>query len=196
MFPSIGSCHQGIHQNIQVTSTYNISDSTTVGTTSITLDELPLMKEYDKVNIEVKVVNINPPQVVGNKGNRKQDVILADSKDIATLTLWEKDINSLRLFQSYSFKRIVVREYNDNHYLLMPISGATVDKVYDILTIKDDTIENSDSVITNVVIYGIKELNIHRVCLSCNGKVSSLDEALGCCQECDMVNLLNIVKSR
>jgi hypothetical protein len=76
------------------TMKFDIHDPNTIGTTTITLDHLSDMKEYDKINVEVKIIDINSPQVV-NSGKTKQEVIIADKS--ATLTLWENELEVIRM---------------------------------------------------------------------------------------------------
>ena len=80
---------------------FNIDNPAEIGITTITLNMLPDMQEFDKVNVNVKITDIHPPQIV-NGGKRKQEVVLADETGTATLTLWEAVIDSLKLSQSHA----------------------------------------------------------------------------------------------
>ena len=81
------------------------------------------MPEYTKVNVQVKVIDVKEPQVVG-KSKKKQEVTIADQSDNAILTLWEEDIGSLELAQSYSITKLLVRVFNGDHYLSKPAHGS------------------------------------------------------------------------
>jgi len=81
------------------------------------------MPEYTKVNVQVKVTDVKEPQVVG-KSKKKQEVTIADQSDNAILTLWEEDIGSLELAQSYSITKLLVRVFNGDHYLSKPAHGS------------------------------------------------------------------------
>ena len=52
------------------------------------------MQEYDKVNVTIKVIDVNSPQTVGG-GKNKQEVGIGDKTGTAKLTLWENDIDTL-----------------------------------------------------------------------------------------------------
>lgn len=91
---------KGYTQIAESTTKFDINDPSTIGTQSIVLDKLQTMKEYDKVNVQVKVIDINSPQLVG-AGKTKQEVTIADQSGTATLTLWENDIDTLTLSNCY-----------------------------------------------------------------------------------------------
>ena len=69
--------------------------------TYITLSQLPSLKEFQNVNVLVKIVNLNEPIVVMG-GKTKQDVIVGDHTATATLTLWEKYVSTMENNGSYS----------------------------------------------------------------------------------------------
>lgn len=73
-------------------------------------------------------VNVADPATVG-RGLTKQEVTIVDSTEAALLTLWEADVNTLCLGQSYQFNRILVRKYRIKYQLSYPASGASVEKL-------------------------------------------------------------------
>lgn len=115
---------------------FNISDPNTIGTTTITLDQLSDMKEYDKINVKAKIIDVHSPQVM-NGGKTKQEVIMVDTTGTATLSLWEDDIDSFKLSECYSMKRLLVRIFNDTHYLSLPLNGAVIKPIEDIPDVSD-----------------------------------------------------------
>ncbi len=67
------------YTKIDVSSrTFKVADVDSIGAKSISLDELRSMQEFDRVNVRVKVININKTQYVGNK-KKKQEIVIADS---------------------------------------------------------------------------------------------------------------------
>ena len=93
---------------------FKMQDSKTLRSEIIELKNLSQKEEYDKVTIRAQVVKLAEPAAVG-RGLTKQEVTIADSTEAALLTLWEADINTLHLGQSYQFNRIVVRIYRGKY---------------------------------------------------------------------------------
>lgn len=166
---------------------FNIEDPDSITATNITLSQLPDMKEYSKVNVKVKVIEIRDVQVVGG-GKRKQEVVVADSTENATLTIWE-NINTLTLNKSYSLKKMYVRIFNNTHYMSLPPHGATVTEIDDIGDVNVIPCDNPEQTITDGSIIAVKDLQDFRTCLACKGKVLLQEEcaAIGTCQNCNMV---------
>ncbi len=140
---------KGYTQIVESTTKFDIDDPSTIGTHSIKLNKLPTMKEYNKVNVQVKIIDISTPQLVG-AGKTKQEVTIADPSGTATLTLWEDDINSLTLSHCYSMKRLLVRVFHDNYSLSLPATGAVITPTDDIpdvsetLNSTEPTMENAE----------------------------------------------------
>ena len=150
------------------------------------------MNEYDRINVQAKVINVSPLQIVGS-GKRKQEVIIGDPTSTATLTLWENDIDSLSPAKSYSMKRLLVRVFNDTYSLSMPATGATVEEIDDITATTDTMSASLESTLYNAEVCGVKDIEHFKVCIACNGKVSPLplNISLGCCNKCNMEQKLS-----
>ena len=67
----------------------NIPDDDDVGTNLIQLQDLPNIQDFQKVTVDIKVVNITEPLTVTG-GKVKQDVTVSDSTTTACLTLWNR----------------------------------------------------------------------------------------------------------
>ena len=171
---------------------FNIKDPDSITATNITISQLPNMKEHSKVNVKVKVIEIKDVQVVGG-GKSKQEVVVADSTENATLTLWEKDIDTLTLKKSYSLKKMYVRIFNNTHYMSLPPHGATVTEIDDIGDVKDVPCDNLEQTITDGSIIAVKDLQEFRTCLACKGKVLPQEKCatIGTCQNCNMVQKIS-----
>ena len=99
--------------NIQVDNPH------TVGSTSICLAERSSLNDGDKVNVRIKVINIRDKKKTG-KNLTKQEVIIADKTDNAVLTLWEGDMDSLELGESYDLNKITVKIFCGDHTFSYP----------------------------------------------------------------------------
>ena len=75
-------------------------------------------------------------------GKTKQDITIKDDTGSATLTMWEKDVDSLNLGESYQFNRIVVRSFKGKTNLSLPPSGASVQPIDDLSDVSET--EESD----------------------------------------------------
>lgn len=77
----------------------------------ITLDKIPEIQVFQRITVAAKVINLSEPISVSS-GKRKQDVIISDCTNTTRLTVWEEDIGTLRVNNSYRFENVVVREFN------------------------------------------------------------------------------------
>ena len=59
----------------------------------IALIELQDLKQYQRVNVNIKILTIGSVEYV-RTGHKKQDLVISDSTDVARLTLWEKDTDA------------------------------------------------------------------------------------------------------
>ena len=110
---------------------FDISDMDTLGSDKISLSELST-KEYDRVTVKVKIIRINKPEKVG-KNKTKQDVAVSDPTGVANLTLWESDINTLKIDQSYQLNRLIVRTYKGKRMLSLSAGVTSVIEIEDIV---------------------------------------------------------------
>ena len=171
---------------------YNIKDLETIGSKEITLEDLDSCSEYEKVTVKVKVNHLDTPVIVSG-GKRKQNVIIADTTGSATLTLWESDIGKLQEDESYHLIKLIVRIYQDQHYLSFPMSGATIHHIDDLQNvIEADTQQPMDETLHGVQVIGVPSLEAYLLCLKCKGKVQlhDDDEELGTCTKCNMTQLI------
>ena len=73
------------------------------------LGQLQSINAYERVTVDIKVLKCKDQiQVFG--GKTKQDIIVADHRSTAKLTLWEEHIGKLVKNSSYSLKNFQVRE--------------------------------------------------------------------------------------
>ena len=100
----------------------NIPDTDTIGSKSISISDLTSIKEGDKVNVRVKVIDIREAKKVG-KNLTKQEVIIADKTGNTILTLWESDIDTLTIAESYHVTKLNVRIFCGSYTLSFPKIG-------------------------------------------------------------------------
>ena len=93
---------------LQVIVKGNSSDTSTIGTTMITLVKLHEQNEHTKVNLVAKVIEVKPQTTVAT-GKIKQVIVLADSTGDSILTLWEEHIGEREEQKTYSSKKLDVR---------------------------------------------------------------------------------------
>ena len=176
---------------------FNIEDSKTIGSELIELNTLCEKEEYDKITVRAQVIKLADPAQVG-QGLTKQEVTIADSTEAAILTLWEKDVNTLTLGQTYQFNRIVVRSYRGKRQLSYPTSGASVEQIEDLDEVVDDSYElDHDNLIEGGKVMGVSELGRIYICIQCKKgtvKRSSEKATIGSCQQCNTVQCLSAEK--
>ena len=69
----------------------------------------------------------------------KQDVTIKDDTGSATLIMWEKDVGSLKLGESY---QVVVRSFEGKSNLSIPPYGASIQPINDLTDVRKT--EDSD----------------------------------------------------
>ena len=175
---------------------FQVENLDTLGSKCIPLSELPSKKEYDRVTVKVKVIDVHDPEKVG-KNKRKQDVSISDATGVATLTLWEDDINKVELEESYQMNRLCVRSYRGKKQLSLPQNGAKITKIEDIGDVQDDSdeLDPVDTTMKSVKVIGVQLLGKIYTCQYC--KKANLDQngdKFGTCPNCKVVQLLTIPK--
>ena len=109
----------------------------------------------------VQVVKVDEPQKVG-EGRNKQEVKIADSTSSASLTLWESDINSLKVGQCYQLNQFAVRIFRGRHHLSYPPTSASVDLIDDIGEVVEDALlddpATNHNLVKAVTVIGVNQL--------------------------------------
>lgn len=173
---------KGYTKITQSKTNFEIEDPNTIGSKTISLSQLPDTEQYDKVNVTVKILEVGSPLTV-NTGKQKQDIVIADSSGTATLTVWEKDIDKFKMLESYSIQRLIVRIFNETHYLSLP-ETAVVTHIDDIEGVSKVIDAPPEPQLENAQICGVKEFKLN---LSCStGKVIPVSSTIGECQKCCM----------
>lgn len=98
---------------------FKVENLETVGTEEIVLSQLSNSKEFDRVTFSAQVLKVDSAKTVGG-AKTKQDVTLADHTSTGVLTVWEKDVGTLKVRQSYKFNRMVVLTFRGKTTLSFP----------------------------------------------------------------------------
>ena len=136
----------------------------TVGSTSIFLAERSSLSDGDKVNVRIKVINIQDKKKTA-KNLTKQEVIIADKTDNAVLTLWEDDMDSLELAESSELNKITVKIFCGEHTFSYPKFGASISQIEDIGEVVEDIVDPTEPCMEGVTIAGVKDLFTFKICL-------------------------------
>ena len=108
-------------------SIYDIKGDFKTMNTAITLEEIPLLHKYTKVDFKAKVITVKTPMTVGHDVKKTiQKVIIADTIKTATLQLWEEDINTLEEDTLYHFTNITVGEFYHKKYFTFTTESSAV----------------------------------------------------------------------
>ena len=97
---------------------------------TITLLSLESLDEFQKVTVNIKVVELKDEMQVGRRV--KWDVSVADESDMARVSVWEGNVNAMEKDQSYCLKNFMVREYQRKKYLTMAKEGSEIIPIGDI----------------------------------------------------------------
>ena len=160
----------------------------------ITLGQLHDIQDFQRVSVDIKVVDIHEPiQVTG--GKCKQDMTVSDSTATARLTLWEEKVNSMDEDISYSLQNVVVRQYRGKKYLSLGKTGSTIEEIKDIGEVVDynidSDIEDAGRELRNATIIGVVSLTSYVSCLGCKARVESTSPPLGRCTKCSMMQRMD-----
>jgi hypothetical protein len=159
----------------------------------ITLSQLLTTQNFQKVTVDIKVMNAKAPvYVTGEK--LKQDIIIADETGTAKVTLWEKHVQSLQNSKSYTLKNFTVREYSSKKYLSMPREGASITNIADIGEVEDSLSDTECEIfeLHNAQITGVQQLDSYNACLTCKARVEPESPPLGRCSKCGMMQRLDL----
>ena len=135
-----------------------------------------------KVTTNVKVLSVFHPLPIGNKN--KQDITVADSTGIATVTLWEKDVGSLQQTLSYCLKNFVVKEYRSIKYLSMARNGSDIEDIGHVSAEVVNLEETHKHIkFCNAQVVAVMQLDKYITCLKCKARVEPATPPFGRCSK-------------
>ena len=91
---------------------------------TVTHSSLEILDVFQKVTVNIKVVELKDETQVG--GRVKRGVSVADESGTARVSVWEGNVNAMEKYQSYCLKNFMVREYQSTRYLTMVFCFALV----------------------------------------------------------------------
>lgn len=156
------------------------------------LNQLSGMPPFTKVTCEVKILRVDDVTETVN-GKKLQNVLVADSTGMAKVTLWENDVNRLKVLKSYRLTKMLVREFRGQVQLSATKEDTQMVEIDDLASVKEDDDLLLNSTLTNAKIVGVSSLEKYLSCLKCSGKVNT-DGEYGSCNKCGMFQCLDACK--
>lgn len=89
----------------------------------ITLDALPTLPQYEKVSVNVKVLQLFKREQVGQDKKVKREASVADHTAATRVVLWEQHVDALQEGKCYNLKNFHVKELK---HLSMPKSNFEI----------------------------------------------------------------------
>ena len=154
-------------------NTSNLDPTDTADTSSeITLDKISEIQVFQRVTVAAKVLNLSEPICVAS-GKRKQDAVISDCTNTSRLTVWEEDIGTLQVNNSYRFEHMVVHEFNQRRYLSKARQRSTItqiDNIGDVEDFSDSDAENDSNQIFNLTLFAVPRLDSYKACMHCKAR--------------------------
>ena len=170
--------------------------ASTLESRPITLDALPTLSQYEKVSVNVKVLQLFKTQEVGEEKIVKRDVLVADHTAATKVVLWEKHVEEGKCYHLQNFH---VKEFQSKKHLSMPKSDFEISPINNIEnTVTPLPDDDEYTTIYNVQIVGVPQLDNYRSCLQCKARVEPLTPPLGKCtrEDCMMMQLFDLCQDQ
>ena len=154
---------------------------------AVTLSALETLDEFEKVTVDVKVVELKDETEVGGRAER--DVSVADGSGTAWVSVWEGYVNAMEKDGSYCLKNFMVRDYQSTKYLTMAKEGSEIVLIDDLgVVVEEGDRDDELWVIDDVTVGGVPYFDTYKSCLQCKARVEPHTERLGKCSkmECMM----------
>lgn len=157
----------------------------------ITLSELPMLSNFQKVSIRVKVIFVNDPEEV-KRGLTKQECVIGDATGRCKVILWEDNVDLLVEGASYKMSGLMVRVYRGKKYLSIPRENFEVVSIDDIGCVEECESEDEEKrEMKGGVVVGVKFFDVYSGCYACKGKVQPMSDVLAECTRCGMTQRLS-----
>ena len=152
----------------------------------VSLDALHCIDDYKRIKAQAKVIRVDPSIVIKHNLN-KQDVYISDATATARLTLWQEQIDTIKLDKSYIFDNLLVKTYMGKKYIT-PSKGSFISTIIDdIGEVATDISDNTPyTEIVSAQVGGVEKVSKRRTCLACNGEVIPTNAIIGRCTICQM----------
>ena len=152
----------------------------------ITLNKIPEIQVFQRITVAAKVINLSEPISVAS-GKRKQDVIISDCTNTTRLTVWEEDIGTLHVNNSYRCENVVVREFNQRRYLSKAKHRSTItqiDNIGDVEDFSDSDTQDDHQQIHDPTLVAVPRLDSYQACMHCKVPMA---HPLGRCSKCSLM---------
>lgn len=164
---------------------------------AVTLDQIKGEVQYQRVDVDVKVMEIGDITVLDD-GRRVQNVVVADATGTAELALWQDFIGKLIVDKSYKLKSVMVKCFGTTYSLFTPKEDCDISEIENI----KDVVPLQKSIkrtreITNARVIAVSEFASNFLCISCNkGCIKPIKEnqLYGRCSQCPTTLLLSSCK--
>ena len=103
--------------------------ASTLESKPITLDALPTLPQYEKVSVDVKVLQLFKTEEVGQEKKVKRDALIADHTAATKVVLWEQQIDALQEGKCYNLTNFHVKEFQSKKHLSMPKSDFEISPI-------------------------------------------------------------------
>lgn len=141
--------------------------STTPDSKPITLNELQSLSQYDKVSVNVKVLQVLDVEEVGHEQKKKRDVYVTDSTATAKVVLGEQHVDSLQEGNSYHLQNFYVKEFKGKKHLSIPKNDFKISPISDLQDTVDDIPKDDEYIkLHDAQVIGVTELDTYRACLT------------------------------
>ena len=172
----------------------------------IMLKELTGLAPFQVVSVEVKVVGVEEPTIVGS-GLKKQDILIGDSTGTARLAVWEKEVGRMKKDGSYRLGGLMVREFRKKKFLSTSKQSSMIEEISDIGEVEegqsdcgeeDSSCDNLPGTLHDVRVVGVIALEKYSGCLKCTAKLAAEDDdpELGKCVKCGMVQCIDVASQQ
>ena len=165
----------------------------------ITLDALPTLPQYEKVSVNVKVLQLFKREEVGQDKKVKREASVADHTAATRVVLWEQHVDALQEGKCYNLKNFHVKEFQSKKHLSMPKSNFEISPIDNIEnTVKPLPEDDEYTTIHDVQVIGVQQLDTYKACLQCKARVEPLTPPLGKCtkENCLMVQLFDLCQEQ
>ena len=173
--------------------------ASTPETKTVTIDALPTLPQYEKISVDVKVLHLYNTEEVGADKKVKREVCIADHTAATRVVLWEQHVNALEEGKCYKLKNFHVKEFQLKKHLSMPKSDFEITEIDNIEnTVTQPPDDEEHTVIKDVQIIGVHQLDSYKTCLQCKARVEPLTPPLGKCtnEDCKMIQLFDLCQDQ
>ena len=149
---------------------------------AVTLDALPTLSQYEKISVNVKILQLYNTEEIGADRKVKREASIADHTAATRVVLWEEHVQALEKGKSYHLKIFHIKEFQSRKHLSMPKNDFKIIQTDNIEnTVDPPTDDDKHTTIKNVQVIGVHQLDSYKCCLQCKAWVEPLTPPLEKC---------------